>query len=83
MIKQVPTYAKFLKDLCIVKRGLNVDKKAFLTEQDSAIIQCKTPLKYKDPSCPTISMNIGGTCVEKALLDLGASVNLLPYLMYK
>ena len=28
-------------------------------------------------------MSIGGTCVEKALLDLGASVNLLPYLMYK
>ena len=38
MIKQVPTYAKFLKDLCIVKRGLNVDKKALLTEQVSAII---------------------------------------------
>ena len=31
MIKQVPTYAKFLKDLCTVKRGLNVDKKSFLT----------------------------------------------------
>ena len=31
MIKQVPTYAKFLKDLCTVKRGLNVDKKDFLT----------------------------------------------------
>ena len=28
-------------------------------------------------------MNIGGTCVKKALLDLGASVNLLPYSMYK
>ena len=38
MIKQVPTYAKFFKDLCTVKRGLNVDKKAFLTEQVSAII---------------------------------------------
>ena len=83
MIKQVPTYAKFLKDLCTVKRGLNVDKKAFLTEQVSAIIQCKTLVKYKDPGCPTISVNIGGTCVEKALLDLGASVNLLPYSMYK
>ena len=79
MIKQVPTYAKFLKDLCIVKRELNVDKKAFLTEQVSAIIQCKTLVKYKDPGCPTISVNIGGTCVEKALLNLGASVNLLPY----
>ena len=83
IIKQVPTYAKILKDLCTVKRGLNVDKKAFLIEQVSAIIQCKTPMKYKDPGCPTISMNIGGTCVEKALLDLGLSVNLLPYSVYK
>ena len=83
MIKQVPTYAKFLKDLCIVKRGLNVNKKAFLTEQVSSMIQCKSLVKYKDPGCPTISVNIGGTCVEKALLDLGASVNLLPYSMYK
>ena len=83
MIKQVPTYAKFLKDLCIVKKGLNVDKKAFLTKQVSSITQGKTPVKYKDPGCPTISVNIGGICVEKALLDLGASVNLLPYSVYK
>ena len=39
LIKQVPTYAKFLKDLCTVKRGLNVNKKAFLTEQVSVIIE--------------------------------------------
>ena len=31
MIKQVPAYAKFLKDLCAVKRGLDVNKTAFLT----------------------------------------------------
>ncbi|RVX09309.1 Gag-Pol polyprotein [Vitis vinifera] len=31
----------------------------------------------------TISVNIGGTHVGKALLDLGASVNLLPYSVYK
>ena len=54
MIKQVPTYAKFIKDLCIVKKGLNIDKKAFLTEQVSDIIRCKTPVKYKDPGCTTI-----------------------------
>ena len=83
MIKQVPTYAKFLKDLCTIKRGLNVNKKVFLTEQVSVIIQCKSPVKYKDPGCPTISMSIRGTCVERALLDLGASVNLLPYSVYK
>ena len=28
-------------------------------------------------------MNIAGTCIDKALLDLGASVNLLSYLVYK
>ena len=28
-------------------------------------------------------MDIGRTCVEKPLLDLGASVNLLPYSVYK
>ncbi|KAL6329271.1 hypothetical protein AAG906_015469 [Vitis piasezkii] len=83
MIKQVPTYAKFLKDLCTIKRGLTVNKKAFLTEQVSAILQCKSPLKYKDPGSPTISVMIGGKVVEKALLDLGASVNLLPYTVYK
>ena len=41
------------------------------------------PVKYKDPGCSTISVNIGGISVEKALLDLGASVNLLPFSMYK
>ena len=83
MIKQVPTYAKFLKDLCTIKRELNVSKKAFLIEQVSSIIQCKSPVKYKDPGCLTISVMIGETCVEKALLDLGASVNLPPYSVYK
>ena len=83
MIKQVPTYAKFLKDLCTVKKGLGIEKKAFITEQVSAIIQSKTPVKYKDPGSPTISLNIGGTCIDKALLHLGASVNLLPYSVYK
>ena len=29
MIKQVPTYAKFLKDLGTVKKGLNVNKRPF------------------------------------------------------
>jgi len=82
-IKQIPSYAKFLKDLCTIKRKLNVQKKAFLTEQVSAIIQHNTPPKYKDPGCPTISCIIGNFWIEQALLDLGASVNLLPYSVYE
>ena len=83
IIKQVPAYAKFLKDFCTIKKGLGIEKKAFLTEQVSAIIQSRNPVKYKDPGSPTISVNIGGNCIDKSLLDLGASVNLLPYSVYK
>jgi len=39
-------------------------------------------LKYKDPGCPTISFFIGEHKIKKALLDLGASVNLLPYSIF-
>ena len=83
LIKQVPAYAKFLKDLCTIKKGLGIEKKAFLTEQVSSIIQSKYLVKYKDPGSPTIAVNIGGNCIDKALLDLGASVNLMPYSVYK
>ena len=44
MIKQVPTYAKFLKDLCTVKRGLNIEKKGFLDKT----IECHHPMKNSD-----------------------------------
>jgi len=82
-IKQVPFYAKFLKDLCTVKRKLNVKKKALLAEQISVILQNNHALKYKDPGCPTISCFIGEHKIERALLDLGASVNLLPYSVFQ
>ena len=83
MIKKVVAYMKFLKNLCMVKRRIKLGKKAFLTEQVNAIIENKALIKYKDPSYPTISVQIGDSFMERALLDLGASVNLLPYSIYK
>jgi hypothetical protein len=78
----VPSYAKFLKDLIKVKRKTNVPNRVCLTKKVSSILQCKMPLKYKDPGCPTISCMIGLSRIEGALVDLGASVNLLPYSVY-
>uniref|UniRef100_A0A2N9FRP3 Integrase catalytic domain-containing protein n=1 Tax=Fagus sylvatica TaxID=28930 RepID=A0A2N9FRP3_FAGSY len=83
IIKQMPAYAKVIKDLCTVKRKHHLKKTAFFTEQVSAIIQHKVPPKYKDPGCPTISCTIGEYLVERALLDLGASINLLPFTVYQ
>lgn len=49
----------------------------------SSIIQHQTSPKYKDPRSPTISCIIENYRIDQTLLDLGASVNQLPYLMYK
>ncbi|XP_068669744.1 uncharacterized protein, partial [Aristolochia californica] len=82
-IRQVPANARFLKDFCIQKRKQHVKKKVFLTENVSSILKHNTPPKVKDPGCPTISCVIGEHTIQRALLDLGASVNLLPFFVYQ
>lgn len=42
-----------------------------------------TPIKDEDHGCPTIPITIGDCQISRALLDLGASVNLIPYIVYK
>ena len=77
-IQQVPAYAKFLKDMCTKKRKTNVPKKVFLATNISEILSDPIPVKYKDPRCPTIFCTIGQKEINRALLDLGASINMLP-----
>jgi len=48
----------------------------------SSIISHKIPVKYKDPSCPTISIVIRDELIHRALFDLGASVNLISFTEY-
>ena len=82
VIKQIPSYAKFLKDLCTVKRKLGVNKDVFMTKQSTSLIRNNLPPKYKDPGSPIISIVVGNSKLGHALVDLGASVNLLPYSVY-
>ncbi|XP_062151946.1 uncharacterized protein LOC133860336 [Alnus glutinosa] len=58
-------------------------EKILLIEQVSSLIQRTVALKIKDPGAPTISCIIGDLTIDKALLDLGAGVNLLPYSIYE
>ena len=70
-IKQIPSYAKFLKDLCTVKRKLGVHNYAFMTEQSTSLIRNSLPPKYKDLGSPTISIVVGNSKLERALVELG------------
>ena len=54
-----------------------------LTEHVSSVLSHNTIPKLKDPGIPTISCVIGNHSIDRALLDLGASVNVLPYSVYK
>ncbi|XP_071692969.1 uncharacterized protein [Rutidosis leptorrhynchoides] len=80
-IRQVPSYVKFLKDLCTQKRKqrATLPKKVELTEHLSAVVSGTLPPKFKDPGTPLIAVTVGNVNVKNALLDLGASINILPF----
>jgi len=82
-IQQVPSYAKFLKDMCTKKRKTNVPKKVFLTTNISELLSSPIPVKYKDLGSPTIACTIGQVEISRALLDLGESINLLLFSVYQ
>ena len=82
-IQQVPSYAKFLKDMCTKKRKINAPKKVFPASNISELLTEPILVKYKDTGSPTISCIIRQTTINRALLDLGASINLLPFSMYQ
>ncbi|KAI3665933.1 hypothetical protein L6452_44568 [Arctium lappa] len=77
-IEQMPSYAKFLKDILSKKKKLNEYETVALTEGCSALLTNGIPPKLKDPGSFTIPCSIGGKEVGKALCDLGASINLMP-----
>jgi hypothetical protein len=49
-----------------------------LTEECSAAILNTSPIKKKDPGCPTIDCSIGSENFKNALCDLRASVRVMP-----
>ena len=82
-LEQMPSYAKFMKDILSKKRRLSDFETVNLTEECSAILQRKLPQKLKDPSCFTIPCTIRNSIFERALCDLGASINLMPLSIFK
>ncbi|XP_015960715.1 uncharacterized protein LOC107484684 [Arachis duranensis] len=79
----MPLYAKFLKELINKKRSWHEKETVMLTEECSVVIQRGIPPKLKDPGSFVVSCTIGKMTLEKALCDLGASINLMPLSMMR
>ncbi|XP_022897557.1 uncharacterized protein LOC111411238 [Olea europaea var. sylvestris] len=82
-LAQMPNYTKFLKEVMSKKRKLEEFETVKLTEECSAILQKKLPHKLKDPGSFNIPCNIGGITFDRALCDLGASINLMLLSVFK
>ncbi|CAM8994162.1 unnamed protein product [Rhodiola kirilowii] len=81
-IKQIPRYSKFLKELCTNRRSGTQPDQELLSRNVSVVIQCKVPPKCGDPGTYTIPCTIGNIRLANCMLDLGASINVLPYSIY-
>ncbi|KAM1362813.1 hypothetical protein PS1_028131 [Malus domestica] len=81
-IKQIPKYAKFLKKLCTTRKRIREKEVVHVSETVSALLQRKLPPKCKDPGSFTIPCVISNTRFDHAMLDLGASINVMPYSVY-
>ncbi|XP_010247685.1 PREDICTED: uncharacterized protein LOC104590663 [Nelumbo nucifera] len=79
----MPKYAKFLKEVISNKRKWEDCEMVKLNKECSASLQKKLPQKLKDPGSFSIPWTIRNTEFEKALCDLGASINLMPYSIFE
>ncbi|KAL5835459.1 hypothetical protein ACOSQ4_014956 [Xanthoceras sorbifolium] len=82
MIQKMPVYAKFFKELNTWKRQYGHNKRVMILETVSAVLQQKLPPKLKDPGSFNIDITVGNVKKDRAMLDLGASINLMPYSVY-
>ncbi|XP_070040681.1 uncharacterized protein [Nicotiana tomentosiformis] len=80
-LEKLPGYAKFMKDLVTKKQSMNFETNK-VTYEVSAIIY-STAHTFEDPRAFTISCTIGSTEFAKAICDLGASMNLIPYSVFE
>ncbi|XP_024200618.1 uncharacterized protein LOC112203954 [Rosa chinensis] len=82
-LTQIPKYAKYLKELCTTRRRTREKKVVKMSENVLAVIQRKLPPKLKDPGSFSIPCTIGNTNFENVMLDLRASINVMPYSIYE
>ncbi|XP_021744932.1 uncharacterized protein LOC110710896 [Chenopodium quinoa] len=82
-LSQMPTYAKFLKNILSNKSRLEESDSISLPTEISVIPQNELPEKFGDPGSFAIPVKVGDLESTNSLCDLGASVSLMPLSMAK
>ncbi|XP_070050409.1 uncharacterized protein [Nicotiana tomentosiformis] len=83
VLSQMLAYAKFMKEILTKKRKIEEASVVKLIEHYSAILQNKLPQKCGDPGSFTIPCSLGTLYFDKSLCDSSASINLMPFSIYR
>ncbi|RDX78525.1 hypothetical protein CR513_41187, partial [Mucuna pruriens] len=91
LLLDIPKYAKFLKELCMHKRkkmkgGVKmggVVSALIKNEEVPTGSQQALPKKCRDPRIFSVPCTIGNCTFSYAMLDLGASIDVMPSSIYK
>lgn len=81
VLEQIPNYVKFLEDILAKEKKLGEYEIVMLTKECNNDKQ--DTIKHEDLRSFTIPISIGGQNVGQATCDIGASINLMPLLIYK
>ncbi|XP_021727703.1 uncharacterized protein LOC110694848 [Chenopodium quinoa] len=82
-ITQMPRYSKFLKEILSGKRMCNEVDLVEVGSCCSSFIHNELPKKMEDPGNFSILCEIKGKMFNNAFCDLGASVSVMPYSIFK
>ncbi|GJR54744.1 hypothetical protein Tco_1405265 [Tanacetum coccineum] len=82
-IRQTENYAKHMKDLVANKPKTEEDNEVRMNPMCSALLQNQLPLKEQDLGSFILPCSIKRLHFNNALADLGASISVMPFSMYK
>ncbi|XP_071687158.1 uncharacterized protein [Rutidosis leptorrhynchoides] len=82
VIAGMPKYAQFMKDLLTNRKKMESISSVTLNAACTAVVTNQLPEKLEDLGFFTIPYLLGDLTCMRALADLGASINLMPYSIY-
>ncbi|WVY92235.1 hypothetical protein V8G54_037749 [Vigna mungo] len=83
-VKQIPKYAKFWKELCKNKSRIRDNEVVNLRRNVSSLVKkhSEIPRKCKDPGMFFVPCVIGNSKFDNTMVDFGASINVMPLLVF-
>ncbi|GJV35947.1 transposon ty3-I gag-pol polyprotein [Tanacetum coccineum] len=83
VVKQMPEYLMYVKDVFSSKKPIVEMEAVRLNNRCTTVLQNQLPPRENDPGSFTLPYLIGSSNIRSAFVDLEASINVMPFSMFK